>query len=161
METELRRKQISLVTLGTGTILFGGWSVLRGLLYFWQGPTIDFGDYTDPRMALTVKIVFFLIVALLMLADSGLRIYIGRAARAEGMRGKTSRLYLVLAAVLLATSLSGDVYSLYALFAGKLADQSRLELLVSLLVDLTSSILLAELIVTARRIRKLRALSEG
>ena len=33
METERRRRQIALYTLGSGVIVFGAWSILKTFLY--------------------------------------------------------------------------------------------------------------------------------
>ena len=130
METELRRKQISLYTLGTGIILFGAWSVVKALLIVQAKPI-------------------------------GLRLYIGLSARAEGTGGKKKYFYLHLSVVIFLINILAFLFSLYSLLTNRVGDYDTLDYIVTLLVDLTSNFLLARLIFTVRRVRKLRKLSEG
>lgn len=161
METQLRRNQIALVTLGTGTILFGVWSVIKTVLYLLAGPSLDSALEGDPSLTPIIKFFIFLILSLLMLIDLSLRLFVGRAARAEGMGKKPKSAYLYLAGLLLAFSAVVDLYSLYSFFTGTLKNQSGLDYAVSMLVELNSLVLLAGLIVTGRRVRKLRGQTEG
>ena len=61
METELRRDQISLYTLGTGIILFGAWSVVKALLFLQAKPIAELDLPDDPKIMLFAKILFFII----------------------------------------------------------------------------------------------------
>jgi hypothetical protein len=161
MEKELRRSQINLGTLGTGILLFGGWSALRALLYIWAGPAIDLElEIDDPEVIRIVVWLAIAFVVILALVGFGLRVYICRAARAESMGRTQKNTYLWLAGILLLIDSFSAVYSLYNVLTDGLTDRSRLDYTVSSLVDLSSLILLAELIVTARRVKRLRALSE-
>ena len=83
----------------------------------------------------------------------------GRSARAVGLGKKRKRAYLVLAGIMAAGSLASMIYFV----TGFSMDQydSILDAAVTFLVELTSFILLAELLAAAFRIRKLtRALEE-
>ena len=144
MEKELRRKQVTLVTLGTGVILFGVWSVVKSLLYFRTNLFADLDTQVEPELLPYIKLATVVIVALFVLADLGIRLKIGRRARAEGMGRRQKNGYLILAALIAFSRL-----------------YLCLDYVVSVLVDLSSTVLLAELIITALRVRKLRAMSEG
>lgn len=164
MEKELRRNQTALVTLGDGIILFSVWSVLRILLILWAGPALDLSAVEaefGPELMPLARLAVFVILILLMLPDFLLRLYIGRTARKEGMDGRQKNTYLVFAALILLVSLGFSVASLVLAFKNGISDQSYLEFVVSFLVDLTSSVLLAELLVTVRRCRKLHGALEG
>ena len=159
MEKELRRKQVTLVTLGTGVILFGVWSVVKSLLYYRTNLFADLDTQVEPEL-LPYMLATVVIVALFVLADLGIRLKIGRRARAEGMGRRQKNGYLVLAALIVLVNITGDLLGVYALVKYGISEQSGLEYVVSVLVDLSSTVLLAELIVTALRVRKLRAMSE-
>ena len=161
MEKELRRNQIALVTLGNGIILFSAWSVVRTILVLFAGPPIDLSAVEiEPEQMPLFMAAVFLILLLMMRPDFLLRLYVGRAARREGMGGKQKSTYLAFAGLILLVSLSLSVASLVFAFKSSLADQSQLEFIVSFLVDLTSSVILAELLITVRRVRILRKAAE-
>ena len=161
MEKELRRKQVTLVTLGTGVILFGVWSVVKSLLYFRTNLFNDLDTQIEPKLLPYVKLAVVVIVALFVLADMGIRLKIGRRARAEGMGRRQKNGYLILAALIVLVNIIGDLLGVYALVKYGVSEQSGPDYIVSVLVDLSSTALLAELIVTVLRVRKLRAMSEG
>ena len=161
MEKELRRKQVTLVTLGTGVILFGVWSVVKSLLYFRTNLFNDLDTQIEPKLLPYVKLAVVVIVALFVLADMGIRLKIGRRARAEGMGRRQKNGYLILAALIVLVNIIGDLLGVYYIAKNGVPEQSGLDYIVSVLVDLSSTVLLAELIVTVLRVRKLRAMSEG
>ena len=161
MEKELRRKQVTLVTLGTGVILFGVWSVVKSLLYFRTNLFNDLDTQIEPKLLPYIKLATVVIVALFVLADLGIRLKIGRRARAEGMGRRQKNGYLILAALIVLVNITGDLLGVYYIVKNGVPEQSGPDYIVSGLVDLSSTILLAELIITALRVRKLRAMSEG
>ena len=161
MEKKLRRSQVTLVTLGTGVILFGVWSVVKSLLYFRTGLFTGLDTQVEPELLPYIKLAVVVIVALFVLADLGIRLKIGRRARAEGMGRRQKNGYLILAALIVLVNITGDLLGVYYIVENGVPEQSGLDYVVSVLVDLSSTVLLAELIVTALRVRKLRAMSEG
>ena len=160
MEKELRRKQVTLVTLGTGVILFGVWSVVKSLLYFRTNLFADLDTQVEPEL-LPYMLATVVIVALFVLADLGIRLKIGRRARAEGMGRRQKNGYLILAALIVLVNITADLLGVYYIVKNGVPEQSGPDYIVSVLVDLSSTILLAELIITVLRVRKLRAMSEG
>ena len=160
MEKKLRRSKVSLVTLGSGVILFGVWSVVKSLLYFRTNLFADLDTQVEPEL-LPYMLATVVIVALFVLADLGIRLKIGRRARAEGMGRRQKNGYLILAALIVLVNIIVDSFAVYTLVKYGVSEQSGLDYVVSVLVDLSSTVLLAELIVTVLRVRKLRAMSEG
>ena len=161
METELRRKQISLYTLGTGIILFGAWSVVRALLVLQAKPIAELDLPDDPKIMLLTKILFFIILGLFLLASFCCRLYIGLSARAEVTGNVKKNFYLYLSVLIFLINILAFLFSLYFFFTNRLGEYDTPDYFVTLLVDLTSNFLLARLIFTVRRVRKLRKLSEG
>ena len=161
MEKKLRRSQVSLVTLGAGVILFGLWSVIKSLLYFRTGLFDDLDTQVEPEQLLLVKLITVGLVALIVFADLGFRLKIGLRARAEGMGRRQKSGHLVLAALIVLFNLAVELLSISFVVKNGLSGQSYIEYAVSMLVDLSSTVLLIELIVTVLRVRKLSALSEG
>ena len=139
MEIELRRRRINLMTLGSGVIAFGVWSVLKTFLYIWVDSYVF--EFPDIHFAL--------------------RAYIGLSARSVGMGKKKSRVYIILAAMILASSVVSWVLMLMNHTLNRMANQSAMDYYVSLFVELSSAAMLAEMIYTALRVRKLEKLLEG
>ena len=160
MEKKLRRSQVTLVTLGTGVILFGVWSVVKSLLYYRTNLFADLDTQVEPEL-LPYMLATVVIVALFVLADLGIRLKIGRRARAEGMGRRQKNGYLILAALIVLVNIIGDLLGVCYIVKNGVPEQSGLDYVVSVLVDLSSTVLLAELIITVLRVRKLRAMSEG
>ena len=161
METELRRNQVSLVSLGTGIILVGAWSVLKAILYFWTKPGSLQNIDADPMVALFTIIIVYCIMGLVLFADLWLRVYLGRAAQAEGRGERQKNTYLYLASVFLFFNVVVLLLSLYVVFSGRAGEISVVESAVAFLIDLTSCSMLANLLITVKRVRRLRASLEG
>ncbi len=161
MEKELRRCSVTLVSLGTGMIAFGVWTVLNAVLYFLmgQGLEVDAREYGAVSVLL-VKIFTFIFVLLVTLIALWLHVIIGRAARAEGMGNRPRRNYLPLAGFVLACNLVITAVSIAGFFLDS-PEQGLLASLASMAVQLTSDFFQYKLIVTARRLRRLRAQMEG
>lgn len=160
MEIELRRRRINLMTLGSGVIAFGVWSVLKTFLYIWVDSYVfEFPDI-PPELIPTANAIAYALLGFLMLIDLALRAYIGLSARSVGMGKKKSRAYIILAALILASSIVSWVLMLVTHKYNRMENQSVLDYYVSLFVELSSSAILAEMIYTAIRVRKLEKLSE-
>ena len=161
MEKELRRRRINLMTLGSGVIAFGVWSVLKTFLYMWvDSYTFEFPDISPEFLAIA-KLIAYAMMAFFMLIDLALRAYIGLSARNVGMGKKRGRAYIILAAFLLGMSLVSWVLMLVNHMSSRMENQSAMDYYVSLFVELTSGVILADLIYTAVRIRKLEKCLEG
>lgn len=160
METELRRRRINLITLGAGVIAFGVWSILKTFLYIWVDSYVfEFPDI-PPESVRAVKAVAYAFLLFLMLIDLAVRLYIGLSARSVGMGKKKSRTYIILAGAILVFSIISWILMLVNHTSGRMENQSAMDYYVSLFVEMTSAGILAEMIYTALRIRKLEKLLE-
>ena len=148
MEKKLRRSQVSLVTLGAGVILFGLWSVIKSLLYVNIHFAASFPNTTEGcHFCFVLKILtkgrFYNLMFLQLFPT------------------RIHNLKIVIAALIVLFNLAVELFSIYFVVKNGLSGQSYIEYAVSMLVDLSSTVLLIELIVTVLRVRKLSALSEG
>ena len=161
MEIELRRRRINLMTLGSGVIAFGVWSVLKTFLYIWVDSYVfEFPDM-PPELIGVANAIAYALLGFLVLIDFALRTYIGLSARSVGMGKKKSRTYIILAVMILAFSVVSWVLILLNHKYNRMENQSVLDYYVSLFVEMSSTAILAEMVYTALRVRKLEKLLEG
>ena len=159
METELRRRRSELLTLGYGIIAFGLWSVLKTYLYTWVDPIITEADVTAENRT-AAAIVAYIMVTMVLAVDFGLRLYVGMSARAEGMGKKKGRGYIVVAALMLLISVLLWFLSL-GYIQSRAENDSLMDYIVSMVVDLTSIAILTRLVYNAVKVRQLRRQLEG
>ncbi len=164
MERELRRNQNLLYCVGTGVIMFGLWSVIKGIMTIFlqkdelivmletvkASLTPDQADYFVSTFTLVCIIIGIIIGVLLLM-----HICVGLSARKEGMgRRKKDRVgYLVVAFILLVLSVALVVPEIPALFKGV---DDLLDEIVTVIVDVTSIVVILELIVTGIKVRILK-----
>ena len=158
-ERLLRKNQNTLVIVGKGVIAFGVWTavktVLSAMLMDDIENAIQGAETGEPVPALAVYAILAVILLLLL----GFRALIGRAAIAEGRGRKSGWLYLVLAGLLALTDLAALVTSIVWI---EDAFKSVMDLVVTVVVELTSIVTTAELILSAIRVKRLtRLLGKG
>ena len=159
-ESELRRGQNTLFILGGGVITFGVWSVVKMIMYFALDPAkyFHFDDIPQEYRLLAMAFAYG-IIALIVGLDVGLRFYVGLSARAEARGKKKSRAYIIVAALMAAGNLLIFLGALWlAASAAGVAPDNILDTAVSTIVDITAQITLIELVLTARRVQRLRKL---
>ena len=170
-EIELRRRQNTLIIVGAGTILFGVWSIVKtvGLLYFdkarrmavLKGMIEANGAVWEDRYY-----TFAVILAVVVLAwDLLFRSFIGWAAISEGMGKHRSVLYIVIACLMLWTSIwtitgLSTEYVKYLTQLTSLTSETpgapgKDPSLSAVIIEITSFIMLAEMIHASIRVRKL------
>ena len=159
METELRRRRSELLTLGYGIIAFGLWSVLKTYLYTWVDPIIREADVTAENRT-AAAIVAYIMITMVLAVDFGLRLYVGMSARAEGMGKKKGRGYIIVAALMLLISVLLWFLSL-GYIQSRAENESLMDYIISMVVDLTSIAILARLVYNAVKVRQLRRELEG
>ncbi len=151
MDKELRRNQNTLVMSGIGVIVFGVWSLIRFLMYI-----LINARYLRAELGLesgTEYAVFYLVVALLLLADLGLRVYVGCAAIREGMKDKAGRVYVAIA-VFLAASAAFSAYQDFLTFSEAYTDVA--DGYAATLADITSLVILVQLVISSLRLKRMR-----
>lgn len=158
---ELRRRRITLMSLGSGVISFGVWSILKTLLYIYVG-VFSLNVNTVPeeyRQAATN--MAYVILAFFMMIGLSLRLFVGLKARAAGSGKRQRPTYIVVAGLILAWSVLSLLVAVFSRTSGRMENQSVMDYAVSMFVECCSAAMLAELVYTALRVRKLAKLVEG
>ena len=158
---ELRRRRITLMSLGSGVISFGVWSILKTLLYIYVG-AFSLNVNTIPeeyRQAATN--MAYVILAFFMMIGLSLRLFVGLKARAAGSGKRQRPTYIVVAGLILAWSVLSLLVAVFSRTSGRMENQSLMDYAVSMFVECCSAAMLAELVYTALRVRKLAKLVEG
>ena len=150
MEAEKRRREINLITIGTGVILFGLWTVIKiALSNILIGIKID-GVMSDD-LILLINIVLWVFVGIDFLA----RCYIGFSARAEGKGKHKNIFYLILTGLMVATYSSMIPLEISAIFT---SGEDVLNMIITIGIDITSIAFLVELMINSIGLRKIKKL---
>ena len=174
MERELRRNQDALINIGSGIIAFGVWSVIKAVLYFFLNRS-EMEDIVEQAMSdvefspddyeiyrLLVRIIVYFFVGIILLADMGIRLYLGLSARTEGMEGKKGYAYVVVGGLMVLLSIAIVVFEGKSLIDGTVAESARgPSEFVGLLIDFTSIVVMLEMILSAIRVKRYTRLLEG
>lgn len=149
-DKKVRRMQSLLYTSGVGTILFSIWSGIRGLeslFEIWKELAQEHG--TEPgNTALRIILCLFIFVILMFITF--LYVYIGKTAMDVGYGKKKGNLYIVLSVLFILLS--------WFLYISQFANREIFEVktLIYLVIDLTSNIILIEVIVFSLLLKKMR-----
>lgn len=152
MRKRLRRNQNNLVMIGSGVILFGIWSILKALLFLMLDGSNLATEYFE-RLAqhgVTDRAQVIALLFLLLLVEQAARLYVGLNARWEGFGRKRGNLYVVVAVLM-------SVFHLVSVVIGFRTGFQYFdyypEAATSLLMDLTSLVVLLELVNSVRKVR--------
>ena len=144
----LRKNQNTLSVIGTGVIVFGVWSVLKGVMSI----GIDASNGSIPSMENRMQTTVFWVLAVIILAvDLGLRLYVGLCAIAEGRGRKQRYAYIVLAFLMVLSSILMVVLSVYYMPKAITIGLP----IVAIVVETTSCVLLVEMALSAIKVKQL------
>ena len=146
-EVKLRRYQNLLAISGLGVIAFGVWSVLKTILLLCFRDDL-LADVPDDPLA---WVIVFVMIGSILLIDFSVRLFVGLSARAEGLGKKKRRVYVAFAVLIALSSLA----SLILIFVDS-GTTSLLELAVSVIVEVTSLVVVIELLTAAVIVKKLK-----
>lgn len=159
-ESELRKHQHTLVSVGTGLMFFGLWSVVKTVIYYLLNDplkdTVDqFEEIGGPEIRAIVFAAGLALTLAIVLTDLFLRWVVGRTVRDYGMgkRDKIGIRFYIALSIIILLDISEVVLGIYSYM------QEEVDLIdntVTLLVDMTSVITLLELIVSIFLIYKIR-----
>ncbi len=148
MNSNARKKEINLRTLGTGVMVLGAWVFIKfGVSY------LTFGAQIYEEAARLTMVYINIGIWSVAAVDLLLRFYIGISAHSESKGKHKSVFYLIMAGFLVlleSMSVVGDIAAISH------AETGLLSLIVTTLIDITSAVVLIELIVNAVGLRKLR-----
>ena len=149
-DKKVRRLQGLLYTSGVGTILFSIWSGIRGiesLFEVWNKLSREYGTELGNTV---IKIILCLFIFLILMCVTFLYVYIGKTAMAVSCGEKKGNLYIVLSVLFNIIS-----WSLYIpQFVN--GDVFEAKTMIYLIIDLTSNIILIEVIVFSLLLKKMR-----
>ena len=152
-EVKIRRYRNLLTVSGLGVIMLSGWNVLKMILIFvMQRDTIE-ALFAELSIDAVVKNVTLGIIVSIILVDSLMRFFVGRSARAEGFGKKKGNAYIVFAILLVLGSLSSLILVFYD--NDSLASSKILQTAVSVIFEVTSTVVTLELLVSAFTVKKL------
>ena len=155
-EAERLRTGSTLRILGAGVIIFGVWAVVKPALIAVAAPTLNGGYNLSPENRTAVGVIGLVVWAAVVIL---VRLYVGLSAWKEGSGTPQGWGYVVWAVIMLLFSLllfTGIV--LIAIHFNQfveLGSTVTLDTFASLLVDITSDIILLELIWNAGKMKRL------
>lgn len=167
-EISIRKSQNTLIVVGTGIILFGIWTVVKvlGSFFLLRKETVEaMRNISGDRIAVFSDAAVFYIALFaamfFMLMILAIRTYVGLSAIAEGRGKRVHRFYIPVGVVMIvfgAMSFFTNFFSVNeGLSYGALSPDTSIS---GLIIDLTSVIMLTEMVVSAVRIRRLREPAE-
>ena len=150
MDARIRKLQMELLTLGNGVIVVGIWSFLRSALTIFVSDNDYFQDV--PEEAKTFVYIFIIIVTAILFS---LDFYIGLSARSESKGKKKRIVYLVFTAISLVVYIAVALTGVITLIMRATTD-GIISYIITIIIDITSIVCLAELMINGILLRKLR-----
>lgn len=167
MDRMIRKYQNALVISGRGVVLFGLWNIARLFIsYFFAGDMLIrmLKDGIDDTSALdsiddsVLKLSILIMIFVVFFVDLLIRIYVGKRAIARGKGQKSNNAYVVIAFILFAISLYGDLSGLMNISG----HTEKADYIISTIVDLTSVYAWGDVVYSSIRLRILEnKLSSG
>ena len=157
LQIRLRKNQSTLVAVGWGVIVFGIWSVIKGVLVtaFNTETLAEVSEQGTPAV-----LMFWAILAVFLAIDLWLRLYVGLSAINEG-KGKKKRWGYIILALFMAL-FGFALLVVTVVLIGRNEEESMMRAIVSIVVDLTSGITFVEMAVSAIKVKRLeRMLARG
>ena len=160
----IRRSQNTLIVVGTGTILFSVWTVIKtlGSLVLLKDELIavikkaitESGFVIPDQYIFYIGLALVLILTILFLA---VRTFIGLSAVSEGRGFRRKNGYLILAVIMIILNIAVIIINFVSVNSqesiGVLSNDNSLS---AQIIELTSIIMLVELVFSAIRIRRVR-----
>lgn len=161
-QIEIRKSQNTLIVVGTGTILFGVWTMVKmvGLLFLLRDETIadfrsgfsDLDGISDAGLFWGTVALTFIISAMALAA----RAYIGMSAISEGRGKRRSIVYLLITGIMIVLgiwSLGTDLANMGS--REQLGALTASQSLTASIIEATSLIMMTEMVISSLKIRKL------
>ena len=163
-DMSLRRAQNTLIIVGTGTILFGLWSVVKtvGVILINRREEVAMiRENSQIPEALAGDGVMFAIVlvisAIILLIDLALRLFVGRSAIAEAQGRRCSFLYIPVTVLMILSGFATVLFEVYVLFFASPDSTAASDVsLASVIIELTSMLMMIKMVSDAHSVRKYR-----
>ena len=161
-QLQIRKDQNTLIVVGTGTILFGLWTMAKtlGLVFILRKETVAALKANYEWVAeIPDRFVFWVIVGMtfiIMGVILAVRAYVGMSAIAVGRGKRKSILYLLFAGVMIISSIYYLAVGIFTMDAPEqMGAFTRDQSISALIIEATSMVMTVEMVVSALRIRKL------
>ncbi len=157
-EDELRRKirkhRNTLYIIGTGTIVLGIWNTVKMIIFTVGLPQELFQEIIIyDELSDTYVMIYAIMVIAFTAALMGLYLFAGDRARAEGLGKNKNGFYVGVIFLLSFFHASSVAAYVFMMFMDYETGESILRLIVSIAVDLTAAVMLAEMGCSAVMIR--------
>ena len=148
MDAKTRKTAINLITLGTGVVFFGIWTLVKSLVSFILLDAELHENLTE-EMILFTKIFFWSLISVSFI----LNLYVGLSARALGKGKNTSSFFLVVAGIIV---FFRSIIAAIELIGAFLDYGDTINLIITAFIDITTIVFLVELMVYSIRLKKIR-----
>lgn len=154
MRENFRRYQDTLRILGSAVAMFGCWSLVKVLLWLilsWKSELSTLDQYTGLKI---IIYVFLGILFAIIIASLFIRLYIGMSAIADSQGKRKRPIYIILSIIIAAF----DCYSMGSYLFASISSGEFFNLtdIISAIVDITSVIILIEMIIYSFKFRRIR-----
>lgn len=132
--------------------MFGMWEILKLVLaaYYHRKMFVTVSEEMTGDSYVLVMVIFGIVIAFMIGLDLLVRLYIGRSAIREGKETKKGWGYIVAAALYFSGSILGDFSALWSI-----NEENALNVITSIIIDLTSCGAILDVIVSCLRLRRL------
>lgn len=147
MDATARRLENNLITLGTGSMVFGFWLFIKTALTY-----VMLGAESEYNLSLEENIIAMALVLLLPAIDMLLRIYVGFSARAQARGKKKSPAYLFAAGFIIfyyTLIIIIEIVFTFIFMSG------LLNMIIAIFIDITSVVFLLEVFISSVKLRQL------
>lgn len=174
-QIKIRKSQSTLVIVGTGIMMFGIWTAVKsfGVALLRQAENVqeimsDMSESVPDIKPETAFIVMLAFTALYVLIELGVRVFVGMSAIAEGLGHKKGWAYIIWTYLLVFIDLQvvllevAGIITIIGVQTGvfnlnvNMEDVTHTSVITALIIDLTSLVMMIQMLVSARRVRKYR-----
>lgn len=148
-----RRNSKTLVILGTGVMVFGFWSIIKIAAYLFLGiPLIDPEELEETDELFLI--IFYAILAVVLLGDVIVRLIVGLCLRSEGLGKKVKAGYLVLNVWLILFGILSLWFEIEDLL---MMEDTFVDDYITLFMELSSFVILIESFIAAVSVRRYKS----
>ncbi|MBR2779541.1 MAG: hypothetical protein IKD85_05175 [Firmicutes bacterium] len=165
---QLRKAQNTLIVVGTGILLLGIWTVLKslGILFLNRHDIVAEirANVESTEIVVSdeeIMLVLLLFAVLYFIFGLSARWIIGFSAIAEGRGQRRGKIYIPLTVVFIVLNFLEMFNGVWQILAtGPSEDMPSDSLLVTMIINLTSMIMMTQMLASVRLVRRYRAMEE-
>ena len=162
MDRDLTKARSTLRILGEGVLVYTLWDIIKPFLLILLPQAEQEAAAELPfhlsEMSVKTVVIFFLTVILSGILYLIFRLYVGLAARAEGLGKVKGRGYVIIAFLLVVMKVSAFVLSVWLRFKMRVQVDIA-EIMAFLTLEISSAVIVFETALTAVRLKRLRSIA--